>query len=104
MTTSIQALHPSQISGVREVLHATHRFEGIIGHSAALTAVLTQLERVAPTHTTLLIQGETGTGKELLARPPPPPSARGTHPLLTLNSPAPPDRPLGTAPFGPEKG
>ena len=43
------------------------RFEQIIGTSSALEAVLEQVERVAPTDSTVLIQGETGTGKELIA-------------------------------------
>jgi len=44
------------------------RFEQIIGKSPALEAVLEQVERVAPTGSTVLIEGETGTGKELIAR------------------------------------
>jgi transcriptional regulator with GAF, ATPase, and Fis domain len=44
------------------------RFEQIIGKSPALESVLEQVERVAPTQATVLIQGETGTGKELIAR------------------------------------
>ena len=44
------------------------RFEQIIGKSPALETVLEQVERVAPTDSTVLIEGETGTGKELIAR------------------------------------
>lgn len=44
------------------------KFEQIIGNSPALESVLEQVERVAPTDSTVLIQGETGTGKELIAR------------------------------------
>ena len=43
------------------------RFEQVIGNSSALEAVLEQIERVAPTDSTVLIQGATGTGKELIA-------------------------------------
>ena len=43
------------------------RFERIIGNSAALESVLEQVEQVAPTDSTVLIEGETGTGKELVA-------------------------------------
>src|ERR1022692_2664954 len=43
------------------------RFEQIIGNSAALESVLEQVEQVAPTNSTVLIEGETGTGKELIA-------------------------------------
>src|SRR2546425_12891664 len=77
MATSMQALDRYQISDVRErysgerplvreVIHTKPRFDGIIRHSAALTSLLTQLDLVAPTDATVLIQGETGTGKELL--------------------------------------
>jgi two-component system, NtrC family, response regulator HupR/HoxA len=44
------------------------RFEQIVGHSSALEAVLEKVERVAPTSSTVLIEGQTGTGKELIAR------------------------------------
>lgn len=49
--------------------HASYerRFEQLIGNSPALEAVLEQVERVAPTDSTVLIHGETGTGKELIA-------------------------------------
>jgi formate hydrogenlyase transcriptional activator len=46
---------------------AERRFERIIGNSAALESVLDQVEQVAPTDSTVLIEGETGTGKELIA-------------------------------------
>ena len=46
----------------------THHFAHIVGNSQALEAMLEQVERVAPTDTTVLIQGETGTGKELVAQ------------------------------------
>src|SRR6202011_2322531 len=46
----------------------TRRFEQIIGNSPALESVLEQVEQVAPTDSTVLIPGETGTGKELIAR------------------------------------
>ena len=46
---------------------AERRFERIIGNSAALESVLEQVEQVAPTDSTVLIEGETGTGKELIA-------------------------------------
>src|SRR5262245_33613602 len=69
----------------REVIHAEPRFDGILGHSAALTAVLTQLELVAPTDATVLLQGETGTGKELLARALHHRSPRRPHPFVSVN-------------------
>src|ERR1700761_5506633 len=55
-------------SGFGDQVHDRRRFEQIIGKSSALEAVLEQVERVAPTDSTVLIQGETGTGKELIAR------------------------------------
>ncbi len=88
----------------REVIHAEHRFDGIIGHSAALTAVLTQLELVAPTDATVLLQGETGTGKELLARALHHLSARRPHNFVTINCAAIPHDLLESELFGHEKG
>jgi signal transduction histidine kinase len=53
---------------LREEIDRTSMFEEIVGSSDALRTVLTQVSRVAPTDTTVLILGETGTGKELIAR------------------------------------
>jgi formate hydrogenlyase transcriptional activator len=115
MATGMQELHRDQTSDVRkqhrgarpvlrEVIPAEHRFDGIIGRSAALMSVLTQLEAVAPTDATVLIQGETGTGKELLARALHHLSARRMHPFVTLNCAAIPPGLLESELFGHEKG
>jgi NO-binding membrane sensor protein with MHYT domain/putative methionine-R-sulfoxide reductase with GAF domain len=53
---------------LQEEIRIEHNFEEIVGESASLKNVLRNVERVAPTDTTVLIQGETGTGKELIAR------------------------------------
>jgi formate hydrogenlyase transcriptional activator len=55
-------------TGSVDQVHNRRRFEQIIGKSSALEMVLEQVERVAPTSSTVLIEGETGTGKELIAR------------------------------------
>ena len=60
-------------------------FEEIVGRSAALERVLRQVEQVAPTDTTVLITGETGTGKELIARAIHNLSGRKDRPLVTVN-------------------
>src|ERR1700731_1641971 len=61
------------------------RFEQIIGNSPALEAVLHKVEQVAPTDSTVLIQGETGTGKELIARAIHDRSDRKSRPLVKVN-------------------
>ena len=53
---------------LEEEINLENRFEDIVGESAGLRQVLKEIETVAPTDATVLIQGETGTGKELLAR------------------------------------
>src|SRR5580698_8910757 len=53
---------------LREEIRAEHNFEEIVGNSPALLTVLRAVEQVAPTDSTVLINGETGTGKELIAR------------------------------------
>ncbi|MGB5342886.1 MAG: sigma 54-interacting transcriptional regulator [Thermoanaerobaculia bacterium] len=60
-------------------------FSNIIGESEALKYVLFRIEQVAPTHTTVLIQGETGVGKELVARAIHDRSQRSTSPFVRLN-------------------
>ncbi|HEY1471380.1 MAG TPA: sigma 54-interacting transcriptional regulator [Candidatus Acidoferrum sp.] len=82
----------------------TRRFEQIIGVSAALEAVLAQVELVAPTNSTVLIQGETGTGKELIARAIHNLSPRCGRPCVTLNCAAIPFDLLESELFGHEKG
>ena len=80
------------------------RFEQIIGNSPALDSVLEQVERVAPTDSTVLVQGETGTGKELIARAIHNLSARCGRPFIKLNCAAIPFDLLESELFGHEKG
>ena len=80
------------------------RFEQIIGNSLALESVLGQVQRVAPTDSTVLIQGETGTGKELIARAVHDLSARFGRPFVKLNCAAIPFDLLESELFGHEKG
>jgi formate hydrogenlyase transcriptional activator len=80
------------------------RFHQIIGNSPALEAVLAQVERVAPTDTTALIQGETGTGKELVAQAIHNLSQRYGRPFIKLNCAAIPLNLLESELFGHERG
>jgi formate hydrogenlyase transcriptional activator len=80
------------------------RFEQIIGNSPALESVLEQVEQVAPTDSTVLIEGETGTGKELIARAIHNLSARCGRPFVKLNCAAIPFDLLESELFGHERG
>ena len=80
------------------------RFEQLIGKSRTLDVVLDQVERVAPTDSTVLIQGETGTGKELIARAVHNVSSRCGRPFIKLNCAAIPDALLESELFGHERG
>ena len=80
------------------------KFEQLIGNSPALEAVLDGVKRVAPTSSTVLIQGETGTGKELIARAIHNVSPRCGSPFIKLNCAAIPLDLLESELFGHEKG
>jgi transcriptional regulator with GAF, ATPase, and Fis domain len=80
------------------------RFQQIIGNSPVLEAVLEQVERVATTGSTVLIQGETGTGKELIAQAIHNISSRCGRPFIRLNCAAIPLDLLESELFGHEKG
>ena len=83
---------------------AERTFERIIGNSAALESVLDQVEQVAPTDSTVLIEGETGTGKELIAHAIHNASQRVGRPFIKLNCAAIPLDLLESELFGHEKG
>jgi formate hydrogenlyase transcriptional activator len=83
---------------------AERTFERIIGTSAALESVLDQVEQVAPTPSTVLIEGETGTGKELIAHAIHKASPRCGHAFIKLNCAAIPLDLLESELFGHEKG
>src|ERR1700728_4621726 len=79
-------------------------FDGIVGESAALKAVLEEVRLVAPTDSTVLILGETGTGKELIARAIHAKSKRSTRPFIRVNCAAIPPSLIASELFGHEKG
>jgi len=79
-------------------------FEQVIGNSAAVVSVLEQIKRVAPTDANVLIEGETGTGKELIARAVHNLSSRRGHSFVRLNCAAIPLDLMESELFGHEKG
>jgi len=93
-----------QISRTVDQPSYERRFEQVIGNSPALEAVLEQVERVAPTDSTVLIEGETGTGKELIAPAIHNISSRCGRPFVRLNCAAIPLDLLESELFGHEKG
>ncbi len=89
---------------LEEEINLEHRFEDIVGESTGLRNVLREIETVAPTDATVLIQGETGTGKELLARAIHRLSPRSERTFIKLNCAAIPAGLLESELFGHEKG
>lgn len=89
---------------LEEEINLENRFEDIVGESTGLKQVLQQIETVAPTDATVLIQGETGTGKELLARAIHRLSTRKDRTFIKLNCAAIPAGLLESELFGHEKG
>lgn len=87
-----------------EEINADHNFEEIIGKSAPLTAVLRRVSQVANTDATVLIQGETGTGKELFARALHNLSTRRKRALIKINCATLPGTLIESELFGHEKG
>jgi formate hydrogenlyase transcriptional activator len=89
---------------LREEIDRTLMFEEIVGNSAPLQAVLSDLSKVAPTDSTVLITGETGTGKELVARAIHRRSQRSARAFVSVNCAAIPPSLIASELFGHEKG
>ena len=89
---------------LREEIVRSAMFEEIVGSSEALRRVLEQVSRVAPTDSTVLIQGETGTGKELIARAIHNRSKRANRAFIRVNCAAIPASLIASELFGHEKG
>jgi PAS domain S-box-containing protein len=89
---------------LREEIDKTSMFEEIVGVSAPLQSVLTDVSKVAPTDSTVLITGETGTGKELVARAIHKRSRRSARAFVSVNCAAIPSSLIASELFGHEKG
>jgi len=89
---------------LREALGERYRYKNIVAESAKMQAVLALVERVAPTNATVLIGGESGVGKDMVARAIHEHSNRAAGPFLKINSTAIPENLLESELFGYEKG
>ncbi len=89
---------------LQEEIKGSHNFEELIGSSTSLKKVLKNVARVAPTDSTVLVTGETGTGKELIARAIHNLSPRKSKPLVKVNCAAIPAGLIESELFGHEKG
>jgi len=98
-----QRLHDENVA-LREEIDRASMFEEIVGISPALHAVLSRVSKVAPTDSTVLITGETGTGKELIARAVHKRSQRSARAFVSVNCAAVPRDLIASELFGHEKG
>jgi transcriptional regulator with GAF, ATPase, and Fis domain len=89
---------------LREEIDSASMFEEVVGASPALQSVLARVAKVAPTDSTVLITGETGTGKELIARAVHKRSRRNSRPFVSVNCAAIPAPLVASELFGHEKG
>jgi PAS domain S-box-containing protein len=89
---------------LREEIDKASMFEEIVGTSRSLKAVLSRIAKVGPTDSTVLITGETGTGKELIARAVHKRSQRSLRPFVSVNCAALPPTLVSSELFGHEKG
>lgn len=89
---------------LREALGKRYEFKNIVARSAKMQEVLAVVERVAPTHSTVLLGGESGAGKDLVARAIHQHSRRASGPFLKINCAAIPENLLESELFGYEKG
>jgi len=96
-------LHDENLA-LREQIDQAFMFEEIVGSSSALQTVLSGVVRVAPTDSTVLITGETGTGKELVARAIHKHSQRSSRAFISVNCAATPASLIASELFGHEKG
>ena len=108
--TEIEALKQSEERvqnenlALREEIDKASMFEEIVGTSSTLRAVLTRVAKVAPTESTIIISGETGTGKELIARAIHKRSPRSSRAFVSVNCAAIPQSLIASELFGHEKG
>jgi formate hydrogenlyase transcriptional activator len=101
---ALRARFQAEAVYLQEEIKTEHNFEAIIGQSAPVRELLRKVEQVAPTDATVLIRGETGTGKELLARAVHDRSRRKDRPLVKVNCGSIPSGLVESELFGHEKG
>jgi formate hydrogenlyase transcriptional activator len=101
---ALKARFEAEAVYLQEEIKTEHNFEEIIGQSAPVRQLLHKIEQVAPTEATVLIRGETGTGKELLARAVHDRSRRKDRPLVKVNCGSIPSGLMESELFGHEKG
>jgi DNA-binding NtrC family response regulator len=89
---------------LKEALGKRYHFQNIVGHGKKMQEVLALVERVAPTNSTVLIGGESGVGKDLIARAIHQNSRRASGPFIKINSTAIPDTLFESELFGFERG
>jgi formate hydrogenlyase transcriptional activator len=103
-TAAMRARFEAEAVYLQEEIKTEHNFEEIIGQSAKVRELLRKIEQVAPTDSSVLIRGETGTGKELLARAVHDRSKRKDRALVKVNCGSIPSGLVESEIFGHEKG